>query len=167
MAKKLQDVAALLNRLIQLDYRAIDATKTALGQCDEPRERQELAASIEEHRDHIDALAVLVRNLGGEPACPSDLWRVQPRRPSLPPSAVIRAAPVARTAGQKAALEALWRAEEEVRAAYERATSLPGVPLDVLATLERHLAHERRHAASAAERADVAPLRDPRAHRSS
>jgi hypothetical protein len=165
MAKKLQDVVALLNQLIQLDYAAIDATKTAVGQCADGLERQELAASLEEHRDHIDGLAVLVRNLGGEPACPSDLWRVQPRRSSVPPRPSIPPAPIVHTAGEKAALEALWRAEESVCAAYERATSLPGVPLDVLAALEKHLQHERRHAAAAAQRADVAPLRDSRSRK--
>lgn len=143
MARIIQDVVSLLNRLIQLDYDAIDACKAALAQVVDPRDRQHLSMALEDHRGHADQLAVVVRNLGGEPACPGDL------RPSRR-----RVAAVA-TISEHELLETLRLREEGNRAAYEEATSQPGVPLDVLAALERNLADERRHLAWVARRLDA------------
>ena len=137
MARVIRDVVVLLNRLIQLHYDAIDACKAAVARIDDPRARQQLGATLEDHRGHVDELAVVVRNLGGEPASPSDL------RPLRTKSAHAGEAPDC----EHALLEALGRNEEGTRAAYEDATSLPGVPLDVLAALERNLADQRKHLA--------------------
>jgi uncharacterized protein (TIGR02284 family) len=134
MARVIREVVALLNRLIQLHYDAIDACKAAVAHVDDPRARQQLSATLEDHRGHVDELAGVVRNLGGEPASPSDLRPLRPKRHH-----------VGSTEGEHALLEALGRNEEGARAAYEDATSLPGVPLDVLAALERNLADQRKH----------------------
>jgi hypothetical protein len=56
---------------------------------------------------------------------------------------------------EHALLEALGRNEEGARAAYEDATSLPGLPLDVLAALERNLADQRKHLAWVQRRLDA------------
>jgi uncharacterized protein (TIGR02284 family) len=144
MARVIRDVVVLLNRLIQLHYDAIDACKAAVAHVDDPRARQQLSATLEDHRGHVDELAGVVRNLGGEPASPGD------RRP---PHASKHAARSAE--GEHALLEALSRNEEGARAAYEDATSLPGVPLDVLAALERNLADQRKHLAWVEHRLDA------------
>jgi uncharacterized protein (TIGR02284 family) len=136
MARVIRDVVVLLNRLIQLHYDAIDACKAAVARIEDPRARLQLGATLEDHRGHVDELAVVVRNLGGEPASPSDL---RPLRTAG------RHAPAADC--EHALLEALGRNEEGARAAYEDAASLPGVPLDVLAALERNLADQRKHLA--------------------
>jgi uncharacterized protein (TIGR02284 family) len=135
MARVIRDVVVLLNRLIQLHYDAIDACKAAVAHVDDPRARQQLSATLEDHRGHVDELAGVVRNLGGEPASPGDLRPPHARKHARTP------------AGEHALLEALGRNEEGARAAYEDATSLPGVPLDVLAALERNLADQRKHLA--------------------
>jgi uncharacterized protein (TIGR02284 family) len=136
MARIIRDVVVLLNRLIQLHYDAIDACKAAVAHVEDPRARMQLGATLEDHRGHVDELADVVRNLGGEPASPSDLrpLRVAHQHGRVPE-------------GEHALLEALGRNEEGARAAYEDATSLPGVPLDVLAALERNLADQRKHLA--------------------
>jgi uncharacterized protein (TIGR02284 family) len=136
MARVIRDVVALLNRLIQLHYDAIDACKAAVAHVEDPRDRLQLSATLEDHRGHVDELAVVVRNLGGEPASPSDLrpLRLKKRHTGTP-------------ACEHALLEALGRNEEGARVAYEDAASLPGVPLDVLAALERNLADQRKHLA--------------------
>jgi uncharacterized protein (TIGR02284 family) len=136
MARVIRDVVVLLNRLIQLHYDAIDACKAAVAHVEDPRDRLQLSATLEDHRGHVDELAVVVRNLGGEPASPSDLrpLRLKKRHTGTP-------------ACEHALLEALGRNEEGARAAYEDAASLPGVPLDVLAALERNLADQRKHLA--------------------
>ncbi len=136
MARVIRDVVVLLNRLIQLHYDAIDACKAAVAHVEDPRARQQLGATLEDHRGHVDELAVVVRNLGGEPASPSDLRPLRAKKcASRSPEC------------EHALLEALGRNEEGTRAAYEDATSLPGVPLDVLAALERNLADQRKHLA--------------------
>jgi uncharacterized protein (TIGR02284 family) len=136
MARVIRDVVVLLNRLIQLHYDAIDACKAAVEHVEDPRSRQQLGATLEDHRGHVDELAVVVRNLGGEPASPSDLRPLRARK---------------RSAGgldcERALLAALGKNEEGACAAYEDAASLPGVPLDVLAALERNLADQRKHLA--------------------
>jgi uncharacterized protein (TIGR02284 family) len=144
MARVIRDVVVLLNRLIQLHYDAIDACKAAVAHVEDPRARQQLCATLEDHRGHVDELAVVVRNLGGEPASPSDLrpLRANRRRPTS-------------LEGEHALLEALGRNEEGARVAYEDAASLPGVPLDVLAALERNLADQRKHLAWLAGRLET------------
>jgi uncharacterized protein (TIGR02284 family) len=144
MARMIRDVVVLLNRLIQLHYDSIDACKAAVGHVGDPRARQHLAATLEDHRGHVDELAVVVRNLGGEPASPGDLRLPRPRKRSE-----------GSVQGEQALLERLRRKEEGARTAYEDAASLPGVPLDVLAALERNLADERKHLAWVALRLEM------------
>jgi uncharacterized protein (TIGR02284 family) len=136
MARVIRDVVVLLNRLIQLHYDAIDACKAAVARVEDPRARLQLSATLEDHRGHVDELAVVVRNLGGEPASPSDLRPLRMKGRHRPDADC-----------EHALLEALDRNEEGTRAAYEDAASLPGVPLDVLAALERNLADQRKHLA--------------------
>ena len=142
MSRMLRDVVALLNRLIQLDYDAIEACKAALARVTDPRDREQLGAALGDHRRHIDELAILVRNLGGEPASQGDL-----RQASAKGKVVLGG-----LAGEGAVLEAMQENEEEARRAYEHAASQPGVPVDVLAVLERNLAHETEHVARLADR---------------
>ncbi len=143
MSRVIRDVVVLLNRLIQLHYDAIDTCKAAVLHLEDPHDRQQLGATLEDHRGHVDELAVVVRNLGGEPASPSDLRPFRARKAH------------ASALGEHALLEALGRNEEGARAAYEDATSLPGVPLDVLAALERNLADQRKHLAWVQRRLDA------------
>lgn len=157
MARVIRDVVALLNGLIQLHYDAIDACKAAAAQVADPRDWAQLLVALEDHRGHVDELAVVVRNLGGEPASPGDLRLTRGRRSSSP--SIARVAPVSSVELEHVLLEAFRRNEEGARAAYEDAASLPGVPLDVLAALERNLADERKHLAWIARR--LAPVDAP------
>jgi uncharacterized protein (TIGR02284 family) len=151
MVRVIRDVVALLNRLIQLHYDAIDTCKIAAANLAEPRDRENLARALGDHRDHVDELSGVVRNLGGEPASPGDLRPARGRRSSAP-SLSGSSAEI-----DYALLEAFRRNEEGARAAYEDATSLPGVPLDVLAALERSLADERKHLAWVVDRLSEMP----------
>jgi uncharacterized protein DUF2383 len=150
MARVIREVVALLNRLIHLHYDAIEACKTAAAHVADPRDRAQLLLALEDHREHVDELAVVVRNLGGEPASPGDMRLVRGRLSSVPAIAVPTPSPSSPASSaelEHALLEAFRRNEEGARAAYEDAASLPGVPLDVLAALERNLADERKHLA--------------------
>jgi uncharacterized protein (TIGR02284 family) len=146
MARVIRDFVLLLNRLIQLHYDAIDACKAAIARVEDPIARQQLGRTLEDHREHVDELAVVVRNLGGEPAGPGDRRPLRLRR---------TAADDPGGEGAHALLETLRRNEEGARAAYEDAASQPGVPLDVLAALERNLADEHKHLAWVARRLET------------
>ena len=148
MSRMIQDVVALLNRLIQLDYDATEAYKAALVSVVDPCDTQDLTSTLTDHRRHIDELAIVVRNLGGEPTAHGDL-----RRPAFGGKAMLGG-----LTSQRAILEAMRRMEEDTQAAYANAASLPGVPVDVLAALERNLTDERAHLLRIARRLEMMRL---------
>jgi uncharacterized protein (TIGR02284 family) len=137
MARMLREVIALLNRLIQVDYDSIEACKSAIARLAEPSDRAQLGAFVADHRRHVDELAFIVRNLGGEPASHGDLRQVYARGKVV----------LGGLTGDKAVLEAMRSNEAEATAHYEAAASQPGIPVDILAVLERSCADERRHQA--------------------
>jgi uncharacterized protein (TIGR02284 family) len=143
MARILREVVSLLNRLVQLEHGTIQACAAARDRVVDADDRVRLGAMIGDHRRHVDELSNVVRNLGGEPSGRGDLRQVFVRgRVAL--GALV---------GDGAVLEAVCSGEAAMVAAYEQAASQPGVPVDVVAVLERHLAEERVHHARLAERA--------------
>jgi uncharacterized protein (TIGR02284 family) len=146
MARIIREVVALLNQLIQLEFGAIAACKAAFAHVTDAEDRQRLGALLGEHRRHVDELTDVVRNLGGEPSCRGDLGQVIARGRAVLGALV----------GERALLEAMRGNEAHVEAAYENAVSRPGVPVDVLTLLERHLDEERRHGGWIAARLDAA-----------
>jgi ferric-dicitrate binding protein FerR (iron transport regulator) len=122
MASLIRQVVALLNRLIQLEYDAIEACRFAVAGATNPGDRARFGAWAADHRRHVEDLASLVRNLGGEPA-----------------ARVLRT-PAPQHAQERDLLRAVHR---RIALAYADAASQPGIPVDVLATLERAAAEER------------------------
>jgi hypothetical protein len=145
MARMLREVIALLNRLIQLDYDSIEAHKSAILRLSDPGDLAQLAAFVVEHRRHVDELAFIVRNLGGEPASHGDLRQVIAKGKVVLGglSGGLRGG----LEGDHAVLEAMRGNEAESASHYEAAASQPGIPVDILAVLERSCADERRHKA--------------------
>ncbi len=137
MARMLREVIALLNRLIQLDYDSIEAHKSAISRLTDPADRAQLGAFVVDHRRHVDELAFIVRNLGGEPSSHGDLRQVLARGKVV----------LGGLTGDRAVLEAMRGNEAESASHYEAAASQPGIPVDILAVLERSCADERRHQA--------------------
>jgi uncharacterized protein (TIGR02284 family) len=135
MARVIREVVSLLNRLIHLEYDAIAACRSAVGRVTDSDDRSHLGALLGDHRRHVDELADIVRNLGGEPASQGDL------RQALVRGRVVLGA----LAGERAVLEAIRRNEGDIADVYGQAASQPGVPVDVIAVLERHLDEERGH----------------------
>jgi uncharacterized protein (TIGR02284 family) len=147
MARMIKDVVALLNRLIQLDHDAIEACKAAMERLATTEDRAQIGSILGEHRRHADELAFVVRNLGGEPASHGDLRQVLTKGKVL----------LGGLSGDHAVLDAVRDNEEGAVEAYADAVSQPGIPVDVMALLERHLADERRHHAGLAARTDPSP----------
>lgn len=120
MAELLRQVIAVLNRLIHLEHDAIDACRFAVGGTTDRRERARFSSWTECHRRHVEELASLVRNLGGEPA---------PR--------------VLRVSWPSFSLDIVYAVHRRMASAYAEAASQPGIPMDVAALLHRTLAEER------------------------
>ncbi len=141
MARALQEVVTLLNRLIQTEYDAVETRRAAVAQVENAVDRHELGLMLADHRGHVDDLALVVRNLGGEPLSHGDLRQLLDNRNRRDK----RDSPRVVLAPVSGVLETLRGQEESTRDAYAEATSRPGVPIDVLAVLERLLADEHRH----------------------
>jgi hypothetical protein len=120
MAELLRQVVGVLNRLIHLEHDAIDACRFAVGGTTDRSARARFAAWTENHRRHVEELSSLVRSLGGEPA---------PR--------------VLRVSWPSFSQDIVHAVHRRIATAYEDAASQPGIPVDVLAVLERTLAEER------------------------
>jgi len=136
----------LLNELIELDYDAIEAYQAAVSRVEELRDRARVSAFLDEHERHVQDLAALVRELGGEPAGAGDLQQI------LTKGKVV----IGGLFGDRLVLEAMKANEAETTAAYQRAAALEDLPGRARALLERHLADERRHHDWIVERLDAA-----------
>ncbi len=149
MPRMLKEVIALLNRLIQLDYDSIEAHKAAITRLSDASDRAQLGTFVVDHRRHVDELTFIVRNLGGEPSSHGDLRRVLTRGKVV----------LGGLTGDRAVLEAMRSNEAESAGHYEVAVSQPGIPVDILAVLERSCADERKHQAWLSSR--LAPTSPP------
>jgi uncharacterized protein (TIGR02284 family) len=125
----------LLNDLIELDYDAIEAYKAAIGRVDNLGDRSQLASFLEDHRQHVEDLSALVRDMGGEPAEGADIKQV------LTKGKVV----IGGLLGDRMVLEAMKTNETDTNTAYERAVARADLPAHVRKVLEKNLADERRH----------------------
>jgi hypothetical protein len=137
VSRIIKDVVARLNVLMRLDHEAIAIYKAAVLELRSPRDVERLRTALADHRRHVDDLALLVRNLSGEPASHRDLRQLLAGGP--PPRL-----PAGFT-GERDILEAIRKNEQGCLEAYEDAASQPGIPVDVLASMERNRNDERLH----------------------
>jgi uncharacterized protein (TIGR02284 family) len=137
MGRMIHDVIHLLNDLIEVDYDAIAAYKAAIARLDDVTDKTALGQMLADHRRHVSELSLVVRNYGGEPSAHGDVKAV------LTKGRVV----LAQLSGEQAIFDAMNANEEDTNDAYDRAINRQGVPIDVLAILERNLADERRHRA--------------------
>ncbi len=140
-----ETVLDLLNELIELDYDAIEAYRAAVLRVADPRDRARVSGFLDDHVRHVQDLAVLVRELGAEPAGSGDLRQI------LTKGKVV----IAGLFGDRLVLEAMKSNEEEATAVYAGAARRE-LPERVRALVERHLAEERKHHDWIVERLDAA-----------
>ncbi len=129
------DLLALLNHLIQLDFDAADAYRTAAQRASDPATRGSLASFQQDHERHVQDLAALVTRLGGTPPAAGDLAR------RLTTSQAVLGA----VAGDAGLLRAMKSNEEATNTAYENAASRLDVTPEIMDVLTTNLADERRH----------------------
>jgi uncharacterized protein (TIGR02284 family) len=137
MARMVNEVISVLNNLVELDYDAIEAYKAAIDRLSGLADRQQLGEFLADHRRHVTELSLIVRNFGAEPPKHGDVKQV------LTKGKVV----LGGLMGEKAVFEAMRSNEDDTNRMYEKATNEPGIPVDVLAVLERNLSDERRHRA--------------------
>lgn len=129
-----KDIISDLSDLIQLDYDAIAAYKSAIERLDTTEYKAKLAEFMGDHKRHVDELGKAVRNAGGTPPTEGDAMVI------LTKGKVV----IAGLVGDKPILMAMRANEEVTNTKYEDAVET-GYPEPIQAILRQGLADERRH----------------------
>lgn len=131
-----EEIISELNDLIELDYDAIAAYKSAIEKLEEQGLKNQLSEFLIDHQKHIKNLSQHVRDAGGEPADGPDMMKV------LTTGKVA----IAQLGGDDAILKAMRVNEEVTNKKYEHEAA-KNYPPDINSTLDSNLADERRHRA--------------------
>lgn len=131
-----KEIISDLNDIIELDYDAIAAYRTAIERLEGDAYKVKLTEFLGDHERHIVELGKAVLNEGGEPSTEGDAKKV------LTKGKVV----MADLAGDEAILKAMRSNEEQTNSKYEDAVEI-GYPEHIQEILQRGLADERRHKA--------------------
>lgn len=137
-----KDLIDRLNKLIELDFDAIEAYEAAIERMSDVSDAEQLRLFMGDHEEHTRNLSDLVIGFGGTPASKADFKRV------LTKGKVV----IAGLAGETAVLKAMKSNEDDTNQAYERALSQDAAPSYVMDVLQKNLSDERRHRAWIEER---------------
>lgn len=129
-----KEVISDLNDLIELDYDAIAAYKSAIERLDDAAFKKKLTEFLGDHQRHVEELGDAVRKEGGNPATEGDAMKI------LTKGKVV----IAGLMGDEAILKAMRVNEEVTNTKYEEAVE-EGYPEHIQALLRKGLADERRH----------------------
>jgi uncharacterized protein (TIGR02284 family) len=123
--------------LLELDYDAIEAYRSAIERLDDVSDKAQLGSFLADHERHVRELTPIVEGMGKRASKGPDIkqW--------LTKGKVV----IMGLAGDNAILLAMKTNEDDTNRAYERATSRNDLPVDVRDVLERNLQDERRHRA--------------------
>lgn len=140
-----KSLAQLLNSLIELDFDAIAAYRSAIDKVSGSEDKAKLRGFMADHERHIVDLTPLVRQLGEKPAEAADA------KAALTKGKVM----LASIFGDRAVLEAMKLNEDDTNAAYERANARTDLSFEVREVVAKNLADERRHRAYIVQRLAV------------
>ena len=150
-----QELAKLLNSLIELDFDAIEAYKVAVDKLSDVNDKAELRSFMGDHQRHVEDLKPLVSRTGEKPSDGTNIKVV------LTKGKVV----LASIMGDRAILSAMKSNEDEANATYERATKRNDLPADVRVVVTKNLSDERRHRAYMEQRlAATSSKKDVSAH---
>ena len=142
-----KELVTVLNQLLELDFDAIEAYRTAIARLKDEGDRRQLASFMADHQRHTLDLTAMVQRLGHAPSAGPDLKKL------LTAGKVLLGSFVSDTA----LLFAMRTNEDDTNKAYERAVSRRDLSIAMREILERNLQDERRHRSWIMER--VAALR--------
>lgn len=131
-----KEIISDLNDIIELDYDAIAAYRTAIERLENDAYKVKLTEFMGDHERHIVELGKAVLNEGGKPSTEGDAKKILTRGKVV----------LADLAGDQAILKAMKSNEEQTNYKYEDAVKI-GYPENVQAILQRGLEDERRHKA--------------------
>jgi uncharacterized protein (TIGR02284 family) len=133
-----QQVADLLERLITVDYDAIDAYDQAIQRISDTPSKQNLTSFRADHERHVRDLSAHLIKLGKKPPTGGDFKRF------LTQGKVV----IASLVGDLTILKAMWSNEDTTNREYEEAVrSEIATDASLRTALELCLADERRHRA--------------------
>jgi rubrerythrin len=130
-----RDLADLFNRLLELDFDAIEGYRKGMARLKDDADRQMLAAFMGDHERHTRELSAMVIRLGHVPSTGPDLKQI------VLAGKVMLGGLVSDTA----LLLALRTNANDTNRAYERAVSRRDLTREMREVLERGLTDERRH----------------------
>lgn len=130
-----KDFASALRELIELDYDAIEAYKTAINRLESTQYKVKLQEFQKDHETHVEELSkILNKHNGDVPTGPSNKqW--------LTKGKVV----LANIIGDEAILAAMKTNEEDTNAAYENMAKRDDQWEDVKGIIQKGLGDERRH----------------------
>jgi bacterioferritin (cytochrome b1) len=141
-----------LNRLLELDFDAIEAYESAIAGLKDLKNQHALQAYCDDHRRHTQVLSEIVVALGGQPARGSDWMRLL----------TVGKVQLAKLTGRDRAILFAMRINEEVtNRRYELAIAMGGMDAATLQTVKQNLSDERRHREWISRRLMGRPTRDP------
>ncbi|MDB4927533.1 MAG: uncharacterized protein JWM10_17 [Myxococcaceae bacterium] len=129
------DLGDLLHQLIELDYDAIEAYRTALARFEDTGFRSQMSSFQQDHERHVHELSVLLRAMGREP----------PEGPDMKQYLTKGKVVIAGLLGDPAVLAAMITNEDDTNTAYERAAARVDLSTELRELVEHNLADERRH----------------------
>lgn len=132
---KESDLVHLLNKLIELDFDAIEAYRAAIDKVKDTTSKAKMQEFMGDHERHTRELAEAVRSMGSEPADKADYKKL------LTKGKVV----IAGLTGDRGVLIAMKSNEEDTNVAYERAVARTDLPSSLRELLQKNLDDERRH----------------------
>jgi uncharacterized protein (TIGR02284 family) len=137
MVGNYKELAKLINSLIELDYDAIAAYRTAIQKLGNAEDKAALRGFMADHERHVVDLRPFVEHFGEKASDGTNAMVI------LTKGKVV----IAGLMGDRAILEAMKSNEDETNRKYERATARTDLPIGLMAVLHKNLADERRHRA--------------------
>ena len=131
------DLKAVLRQLVELDFDAVEAYRSAIDRLKDAEAKAALGGFMQDHQRHITDLGVLLRAMGEDPPTGPDAKRL------LAQGKVV----IAGLIGDRAILTAMKTNEDDTNTAYERANGRDDVSPEAQLVLRRNLDDERRHRA--------------------
>lgn len=125
----------MLNQLIELDFDAIEAYRTAVARMKDDGDRRQLALFMADHERHTRELTAMVQQLGEVPSAGPDMKKLLTSGKVFLGSFISDAA----------VLFAMRTNEDDTNKAYERAVSRRDLSKEMREILERSLQDERLH----------------------
>ena len=132
-----KDLGHALNRLLMIDFDAIEAYDAAIERLEDPTAKQQLREYRADHARHTTNLPPLIRMLGEEPAKDGDYKRLMTKGKVA----------ILGLTGDDGVLRAMLSNEKETNEAYEHALQRDDLTPEAAEVVRGNLADERRHKA--------------------